>query len=77
MYNFGAQMAYAIRTGRCPVCHKRKRAHWQDGSGQRVTCGDPICYRKWLPGGKQPLDNSEISDTLSLPGEELLEGSDR
>lgn len=74
MYNYFVQMKFATRTGLCPICHKRPRARWKDTKALRVTCGNEVCFRTWLPGGKQKgLDNSETSDTLSLPTEELLE----
>lgn len=74
MYNYFVQIRFATRTGMCPICHKRPRARWKDDGSLRVTCGHAVCYHKWLPGGKQQgLDNSEISDTLPQPVEELLE----
>ena len=49
-------LRFAKRTGLCPVCRKRKRAEWKDGSGLRITCGNADCYIKWLPGKHTPID---------------------
>lgn len=69
MYDFRTQMRYAIRTGLCPVCHKRPRAYWRDGGGLRVTCGHPDCYRAWLPGRRDKIDASV--NQLHPDGEEV------
>lgn len=70
MNNFQTQMRYAVRTGRCPVCHKRKRAHWKDTGDLRMTCGHPACFAAWLPGKKQHLDDAR-SNTLQAHPEEV------
>lgn len=49
-----AQMiAYATRTGKCPICNTRPRARWKDTGDLRITCGHPDCYAKWLPGKRE------------------------
>lgn len=43
-------LAFAQKSGICPVCRRRKRVPWKDGGGLRMTCGSDECYIKWLPG---------------------------
>lgn len=43
-------LRFATKSGLCPVCRKRKRAEWKDGTGLRMTCGHKDCFIKWLPG---------------------------
>lgn len=44
------QIRFANMSGYCPICRRRQRAMWRDGGGQRMTCGDPVCFLRWLPG---------------------------
>lgn len=50
-------LAYATRTGKCPMCGTRPRARWKDTGDTRVTCGHPDCVRAWLPGKKEVDDD--------------------
>lgn len=56
---------FANKTGLCPVCRKRKRALWKDGAGLRMTCGDKLCFIKWIPGR-----HVKIKDGLANTGNE-------
>ncbi len=42
------QVRWAGTSNTCPVCRARPRGVWPDGV-QRIICGDPVCFRRWLP----------------------------
>lgn len=44
-----SEIRFATHTGLCPVCRQRPRAVWPNGA-QRMTCGHPTCFLRWLPG---------------------------
>lgn len=43
-----SQIRLADLDGLCPICHVRPRGVWPDGV-RRITCGQPECFRRWLP----------------------------
>lgn len=64
MSNWAAQrIAYAVRTGICPMCGKRPRARWKDDNSLRITCGHPECYKMWLPGSREIMKNEGVLPT--------------
>lgn len=66
MGNFLQDANYANRTGKCPVCRKRKRGHWKDTGALRMTCGHPACVHRWLPGGRSHRDDFEREQPVLL-----------
>jgi len=42
------QIRWAGATGLCPICRQRRRARWPNGE-LRITCGNQLCFRRWLP----------------------------
>jgi len=42
---------------RCPICRK-PQGTWPDGV-KRITCGNYVCMRKWLPSRYVPDDIKE------------------
>lgn len=47
------QIRWSGISGLCPVCRLRPSATWPDGT-RRITCGDPVCYARWLPVRGEP-----------------------
>lgn len=43
-----SDIRFAVDTGLCPVCRKRPQAIWPNGE-RRMTCGDTVCFLRWLP----------------------------
>ena len=43
------QIQKSIETGNCVICQQKPRAVWKDTGDLRMTCGDSICFLKWMP----------------------------